>query len=90
MRDNAGLLLAASSAQHDALYDYSQKLAERIADMEATLAAVQDERDVLRAENEAIGEHVFGLQKENGMLHDIGWNSFMEKAQISKLANHIR
>eukprot|EP00928_Gymnodinium_smaydae_P039829 TRINITY_DN27125_c0_g2_i1.p1 TRINITY_DN27125_c0_g2~~TRINITY_DN27125_c0_g2_i1.p1 ORF type:complete len:520 (-),score=175.68 TRINITY_DN27125_c0_g2_i1:86-1603(-) len=69
-----------------ALLEYSQRLSQRAAALQEELARVKEERDVLRAENEAIGEHVFGLQQENGMLHDIGFDSYVEKAQLAKLA----
>jgi len=74
---------------HDALYDYSQKLGRRVTVLESELAQIREERDNLKAENEAIGEHIFGLQQENGMLHDIGWTSYLEKAQLAKAAEGV-
>eukprot|EP00927_Polykrikos_kofoidii_P066587 TRINITY_DN62158_c0_g1_i1.p1 TRINITY_DN62158_c0_g1~~TRINITY_DN62158_c0_g1_i1.p1 ORF type:complete len:564 (+),score=127.46 TRINITY_DN62158_c0_g1_i1:116-1693(+) len=77
----------AVSSRHDALFEYSQVLSQRVTSLEAELAKVVDQRDALRAESEAMGEHVFGLQQENGMLHDMGWTSFMEKSDLAKIAN---
>lgn len=74
---------------HDALYEYSQKLGKRVTVLESELSQIREERDNLKAENEAIGEHIFGLQQENGMLHDIGWTSYLEKAQLAKAAEGV-
>jgi len=79
----------ARGGPQDALYDYSQKLGKRVTLLEAELAQIREDRDNLKAENEAIGEHIFGLQQENGMLHDIGWTSYLEKAQLSKVAEGV-
>jgi len=73
----------------DALYEYSQKLGNRVTALESELSGVREDRDNLKAENEAIGEHIFGLQQENGMLHDIGWTSYLEKAQLAKAAEGV-
>lgn len=61
----------------------------RVAALEAELAGVTEERDALLAENKAVGEHLFGLQQENGLLHDIGWTSCVEKAQLAKKADEV-
>merc|ERR1740117_1369535 len=79
----------ARAGPQDALYDYSQKLGHRVTELEAELAGTREDRDNLKAENEAIGEHIFGLQQENGMLHDIGWTSYLEKAQLAKAAEGV-
>merc|ERR1740117_1481323 len=79
----------ARAGPQDALYDYSQKLGKRVTVLEAELAQIREDRDNLKAENEAIGEHIFGLQQENGMLHDIGWTSYLEKAQLAKAAEGV-
>lgn len=68
----------------DALYDYSQRLGTRVQAMEVELAQLREERDALKAENKVLGNHVFGLQQENGMLRDMGWSSFLEKTQLVK------
>lgn len=79
----------AVSSSPDALFEYAQKQSRRLAGLEAELAKVTSERDSMTAENKAIGEHIFGLQQENGLLHDMGLNSFLEKAQLSKVANEV-
>jgi len=79
---------AAPGAQ-DVLFDYSQKLGQRITVLEAEVVQLREERDGLRTENAAISEHIFGLQKENGMLHDMGWTSYLEKAQLAKTAQGV-
>lgn len=68
------------------MLSYSKRLADRVATLEEEAARLRDERDALRAENGVIGEHVFGLQKENGMLHNMGLTTMMEKAQLAKQA----
>lgn len=73
----------------DALFEYSQKQNQRLGDLEAELAKVKSEKERVQAENKAIGEHIFGLQQENGMLHDMGMNSFLEKAHLSKTASEV-
>jgi len=75
---------------HDALYEYSQKLGRRLSELEGEAMQLREERDQLKAENDAIGEHVLGLQQENGMLHDMGWSAFLEKAEISKQAESAK
>lgn len=80
---------ASQAGGMDALFEYSHKLGHRVTSLEAELSQVREERDNLKAENEAIGEHIFGLQQENGMLHDIGWTSYLEKAQLAKAAEGV-
>jgi len=72
-----------------ALYGLSQRLGQKLHELEAEVASLREERDTLRAENEVIGEHIYGLQKENGMLHDLGMTSFLEKAQLAKQAEGV-
>lgn len=80
---------ASQGSGMEALYEYSQKLGHRVTTLETELSRVRAERDNLKAENEAIGEHIFGLQQENGMLHDMGWTSYLEKAQLAKAAEGV-
>jgi len=87
--------LRAAGAGHEhvgaahGLLEYSQKLGRKVAALEVEVAQLREERDVLKAENQVIGEHVFGLQKENCMLQDIGRTSFMKKAQLACIANDV-
>jgi len=78
-----------AAGPHDALFEYSQKLGHRVTQLDSELAAIREDRDNLKAENEAIGEQIFGLQQENGMLHDIGWTSYLEKAHLAKAAEGV-
>eukprot|EP00429_Kryptoperidinium_foliaceum_P066749 CAMPEP_0176063472 /NCGR_PEP_ID=MMETSP0120_2-20121206/31656_1 /TAXON_ID=160619 /ORGANISM="Kryptoperidinium foliaceum, Strain CCMP 1326" /LENGTH=488 /DNA_ID=CAMNT_0017397045 /DNA_START=74 /DNA_END=1540 /DNA_ORIENTATION=+ len=77
------------TSTHDALYELSQRLSHRITELEDEVATLREEREALRTENEVIGEHVYGLQKENGMLHDMGMTSFLEKAQLARKAEDV-
>jgi len=88
----AGLAESASvsvGGTTDALYGLSQRLGQKVHELETEVASLREERDTLRAENEVIGEHIYGLQKENGMLHDLGMTSFLEKAQLAKQAEGV-
>mmetsp|Transcript_99787 Transcript_99787/g.280579 ORF Transcript_99787/g.280579 Transcript_99787/m.280579 type:complete len:568 (+) Transcript_99787:108-1811(+) len=71
---------------HAGLYELSHKLQEQVLKLEAKVMTLEEDRDALRQENEVIGEHVYSLQKENGLLHDMGMNSFLEKAELAKQA----
>eukprot|EP00930_Biecheleria_cincta_P095178 TRINITY_DN87189_c0_g1_i1.p1 TRINITY_DN87189_c0_g1~~TRINITY_DN87189_c0_g1_i1.p1 ORF type:complete len:527 (-),score=143.04 TRINITY_DN87189_c0_g1_i1:718-2271(-) len=77
-------LTAAAPAGKDALYDFAKKLGLQVSTLEEELLQVREERDTLKAENVVIGEHIYSLQKENRMLHDMGWSTHVEKARLSQ------
>lgn len=86
LRDAALSTVSAGPPPQDGLYELSQNLQHQVHMLQAEMLALREERDNLRVENEVMGESLYGLQKENGLLHDMGMTSFIEKAELARTA----